>query len=187
MRKFLAIWYIYLGAALTLSAIHQPLLTHPQAHSRRVMSKADTSAFSSDSSPHDLQSVFDVALGEYEKKTESKLLTHPLATQLQSCDSPTAILSVFHDIIQQFDRRSSSDERLSNWLKPTVNVLFALSVTLGQDVSLLNRLFSYNPSSDIRPSGIFTYECNTFWYRNPSFGELYPQPLSVSCRDSDIY
>jgi hypothetical protein len=104
------------------------------------MSKIDTST--SSSSPHNLQSAFDVALEEYEKKTESKLLTHSLTTQLQSCDSPTAIFSVLHDLIQKLDRRRSSDERLSSWLKPTVNVLFALSATLGQGVSLLNHLFS---------------------------------------------
>jgi hypothetical protein len=104
------------------------------------MSQTDTGAFSP--SPYNFQSVFDAALEAYEKKTKSKLLTHPLVTQLQSCDSPTAILSVLHDLIQQFDRRRSSDERLSNWLKPTVNVLCALSVTLGQGVGLLTRLFS---------------------------------------------
>jgi len=36
----------------------------------------------------------DAALEAYEKKTESRLLTCPLATELQFCDSLTAILSV---------------------------------------------------------------------------------------------
>ena len=104
------------------------------------MTRTDTSAFPS--SPYTLQSVFDAALEAYEKKTKSKLLIHPLAAQIQSCDSATAIYSVLHNLIQKFDRRRSSDERFSNWLKPTVNVLFALSVALAQGVSRLNRLFS---------------------------------------------
>jgi hypothetical protein len=99
-----------------------------------------TSAFSSSS--NNLQSVFDAALEAYEKKTKTKLLAHPLAAQIQACDSPTAIYSALHSLIQQFDRRRSSDERLSNWLTPTVNVLCALSFTLGQGVGFLNRLFS---------------------------------------------
>jgi hypothetical protein len=125
----------------------QPPSSHPLSTSRRVMSVmsrslTDTSSFSSESSPYSLQSVFDVALEAYEKKTKSKLLTHPLAAQIQSCNSSSAVYSVLHDLIQKFDRRRSSDERLSNWLKPTVNVLCAISVTLAQGVSLLSRLFS---------------------------------------------
>ena len=92
---------------------------------------------SSSSSSSSFQSVLSAALEEYEKKTKTKLLTHPLAAQLQSCDSPAAILSVLQDIIQHFDRRRSSDERLSNWLGPTVNVLYAFSSTLGQGVGLV--------------------------------------------------
>jgi hypothetical protein len=76
-------------------------------------------------------------LEAYEKKTESELLTHPLAAQLESCDSPTAILSALQGLIQQFDRRRRSDQRLTNWLRPTVNVLYAFSSTLGQGVGLV--------------------------------------------------
>jgi hypothetical protein len=86
------------------------------------------------SSSSNFQSVFNAALDAYEKKTKSKLLTHPLAVQLQSCDSPTAILSVLQELVQQFDRRRSSDERLTNWLTPTVNVLYTFSSVLGQGV-----------------------------------------------------
>jgi hypothetical protein len=53
---------------------------------------------SSSSSSSNFQSVFNVALEAYEKTTKNKLLAHPLATQLQSCDSPTAILTVLRDI-----------------------------------------------------------------------------------------
>ena len=102
------------------------------------MSQTHPVASSSSSSSSNFQSVFDAALKAYEKKTKSKLLTHPLAAQLQSCDSPTAILSVLQDLIQQFDRRRSSDERLTNWLTPTVNVLYSFSSTLGQGAGLVS-------------------------------------------------
>ena len=96
------------------------------------------------SSSSNFQSVLNAALDAYEKKTKSKLLTHPLAVQLQSCDSPNAIVSVLQDVIQQFDQRRRSDERLTNWLNPTINVLYTLSSTLGQGVGLVspNRLSS---------------------------------------------
>jgi hypothetical protein len=98
----------------------------------RIMSQTHPIASSSSSS--NFQSVLDAALEAYEKKTKCKLLTHPLAAQLQSCDSPTAVLAVLQDLIQQFDRRRSSDQRLSNWLNPTINVLYAFSSTIGQGV-----------------------------------------------------
>ncbi|KAF8469399.1 hypothetical protein DFH94DRAFT_656891, partial [Russula ochroleuca] len=90
----------------------------------------------SSSSSSNFQSVFNVALDAYESKTESSLLTHPLAAELQSCDSPTAILSILQDLIQQFDRRRRSDQRLTSWLNPTINVLYAFSGTIGQGVGL---------------------------------------------------
>ena len=95
-------------------------------------------ALPSASSSSNFQSVFDAALEEYEKKTKTKLLDHPIAAQLQSCDSPTAILSVLQDLIQKFDRRRSSDEKLSSWLSPTVNVLYAFSSTIGQGVGFVS-------------------------------------------------
>jgi hypothetical protein len=135
---------------------HQPDGTRRQcslsmphlALSTRTMSQthhnASSSSSSSGSSSSNFQSVPSASLDAYEKKTKSKLLTHPLAARLQSCDSSTAILSILQDLIQQFDHRRRSDERLTNWLNPTVNVLYAFSSTLGQGLGLvsLNRLSS---------------------------------------------
>ena len=107
----------------------------PFAFSTRTMSQTLPTASSSSSN---FQSVLNDALEAYEKKTKCKLLTHPLAAQLQSCDSPTAVLSVLQGLIQQFDRRRSNDQRLSNWLNPTINVLCAFSSTIGQGVGLVS-------------------------------------------------
>ena len=74
----------------------------------------------------------------YDAKTKNKLLTHPLAAQLQSCDSPATVLSLLQGLVQQFDQGRSGDERSRSWLNPTVNVLFALSATLGEGVGLVN-------------------------------------------------
>jgi hypothetical protein len=93
---------------------------------------------SSSSSSSNFQSVLNAALDAYEKKTKRKLLIHPLAAQLQSCDSPAAILSALQNLIQQFDSRRRGDERLMNWLNPTINVLYAFSSTLSQGVGLVS-------------------------------------------------
>ncbi|KAH9999611.1 hypothetical protein BJV74DRAFT_794503 [Russula compacta] len=73
----------------------------------------------------------------HEKRTKKKLLTHPLIAQLQSCDSPDAILTVLQDTIQQFDQFRGNYQRLTSWLGPTVNVLYAFSATLSAAVSLV--------------------------------------------------
>jgi hypothetical protein len=114
-----------------LSAIHQLLL----ALSLQGMSQISANTSSSSSN---FLSVFNATLDTYEKKTKTKLLTHPLAAQLQSCDSPTAILSVLQDVIQQFDSHCRDDERLKNWLNPTINVLYTFSSTVGQGVGLVS-------------------------------------------------
>lgn len=92
----------------------------------------------STSSSSNFRSIFNAALERYENKTKNKLFAHPLASQFQSCDSPDAVLSLLQELVQQFDQGRGSYERLSNWLNPTVNVLFALSATLGEGVGLVD-------------------------------------------------
>jgi hypothetical protein len=89
-------------------------------------------------SSSNFQSLFNAALKEYEKKTKKDLLAHPLAAKLQSCYSITAILTTLQDQVEQFDQRRRGDERLTKWLNPTVNVLYAFSATLGEGVGLVN-------------------------------------------------
>ncbi|KAH9958725.1 hypothetical protein BC827DRAFT_548091 [Russula dissimulans] len=83
------------------------------------------------------QLLFNNALKAYEKRTKNDLLVHPLAAQLQACDSPATILSLLHQQAQELDKSRNSDERLSKWLDPTVNVLHALSAALGEGVGLV--------------------------------------------------
>ena len=84
-----------------------------------------------------IERIFDAALKSYEKKTKNNLKDHDLFKQLESCDSPAAILSKFQ--AAQFDdpSQTGSDDRLKRWLVPTLNVLYAFSDTLGEGVSLV--------------------------------------------------
>jgi hypothetical protein len=88
------------------------------------------------SSPN-FQLIINNALDKYKKRTKNDLLTHPLAAQLQSCNSPSTILAVLQQQVQGLDQSRSSDERWSRWLDPTVNVLYALSATVGAGVGLV--------------------------------------------------
>jgi hypothetical protein len=125
------------------------------------------------SSTSNFQSIFNASLQAYDNKTKNKLLDHPLATQLQSCHSPIAVLSVLQDLIQQFDQRRTSDDRLKTWLNPTVNVLYSFSATLSEGVGLVSTtsLSLYDLHPDHHLSGILTHENDICWYWCPSVGE----------------
>jgi hypothetical protein len=83
------------------------------------------------SSSSNFELIINNALDKYTKRTNNDLLAHPLAAQLQSCDSPRAILAVLQQQLQGPDQSRSSDERWSRWLDPTINVLYTLSSTVG--------------------------------------------------------
>ena len=78
------------------------------------------------------QPIFEKALQEYKKKTGKDLTAHPLAAEIKDCDSPEAILTVLEGKANELNQSRSSDERLTKWLNPTVNILSALSATLGE-------------------------------------------------------
>ena len=84
-------------------------------------------------SSSNFQLIINNALDAYKKRTKDDLLAHPLASQLQACDSPDAILAILQQQIQGIDQSRSGD-RWTKWLDPTVNVLFAFSSTLGAGV-----------------------------------------------------
>ena len=98
---------------------------------------SQTPATTAASSSSNFQAIFQAALKSYQKQTKKDLITHPLASQLQDCDSTNAILAILQDQVRQFDKSHSGDERLMKWLGPTVNVLNAFSATISGGVSLV--------------------------------------------------
>jgi len=83
------------------------------------------------------QVILDNALEGYKKKTGKDLASDPLLRRLEACDSPDAILAVLREQIPGFDESGRGQERLTNWLNPTVNVLYRFSETIGGVVSLV--------------------------------------------------
>ena len=89
------------------------------------------------SSSSNFQLIINNALDKYKKRTKNDLLAHLLASQIQTCNSPDAILAVLQQQVNELDQSRSSDERWSRWLDPTVNVLYALSSTIAAGVGLV--------------------------------------------------
>ena len=109
-----------------------------RANSSIPLNSAYMSRSNSTASSLNFQLIINNALKEYEKRTKQDLLSHPLASQLQACDSPTAILNVVHQQVQGPDQARRNDDRWIKWLDPTVNILYALCDTLGEGVGLVS-------------------------------------------------
>ena len=99
------------------------------------------------------QAIFHAAVESYQKQTKNDLNTHPLASQLKSCDSTSAVLAILQEQLREFDKSRSGDERLTKWLSPTVNVLTAFSATIAGGVGLV----SLDRSSSIHPLILHRY------------------------------
>ena len=97
-----------------------------------------SSVTSTSTSCPDFTTIFNAALESYRRKTKKDLASHPLLHRLQYCDSPEAILTVFREQVPAFNPSQNSDDEITKWVIPTVNVLNAYSGTLGQAVGLVN-------------------------------------------------
>ena len=99
-----------------------------------MMSHSQLAAASSSN----FQLIINNALDAYEKRTKKDLLVHPLASQLEACNSPAAILTVLQHQVQRLDQSRNSDDRWTKWLGPTVNILCTLSDTIREGVGLVS-------------------------------------------------
>ena len=93
---------------------------------------------SGQSGPSHLQVLFDAALSDYEKQTGVALAKHPLAEQLQNCDSVEFVTAVLRERTQAFSEFQGKD-KVSKPLEKAVSILYKLSATanLGQDIGLV--------------------------------------------------
>ena len=123
------------------------------------------------------QYIFDNAIEAYKKKTKKDLRSHPLLDKLQNCDSPDAVLSTLYEQIPGFDQSRGTDEKLTKWLNPTVNVLCTFSGVIGGGVGLASPTelrIKVVPDLilDLR-TGISTRRGGFHWNRRPSLSELF--------------
>ena len=93
---------------------------------------------STSASHSNFMSVFDAALESYKCRTKRDLASHPLLPKLEFCKSPDAILTVLRDQVLEFNESQNGNDRLTKWVNPTVNVLYAFSDTIGQGVGIVS-------------------------------------------------
>ena len=102
------------------------------------MSTVVPTAPSTSTSSSNFVSIFNAALETYKRKTKNDLASHPLLPSLQSCETPEDVLTVLREQVPAFSASQNSDDRLTKWVTPTVNVLHSFSETIGQGVGLVS-------------------------------------------------
>ena len=111
------------------------VINHPfnmsQPHASGSMEQKCQTILPTDSD--NFQGIFESALETYKEKTKQSLESHVLFTQLESCDSPTAILDLLRSQVHL-----NANDGLKKWLKPTIYVLHAFSDMIGTGVGLVN-------------------------------------------------
>ena len=75
-----------------------------------------------------LRTLFQLALEDYEIKTEISLLKHPLAQKLENCNSVESITTVLQDQARTFGEFQGRD-RITESIRSTVSFLEKLSAT----------------------------------------------------------
>ena len=121
-------------STLSLSFLHRELNSP-----FRIPHFFPTTNMSDPSGQSHLQVMFEAALRDYEKQTGIALAKHPLAEQLQNCDSVESVTAVLREQTQAFKEFRGNDKVLKP-LKMAVSVLHKLSATpnFGQDVGLVS-------------------------------------------------
>jgi hypothetical protein len=78
-------------------------------------------------------------LQDYAKKTGTKLDDHPLAKQLENCDSADAISSVLQEKARRFHEFRGEDGKIVISLKSAIHILYTLSTstTLGEGIGIV--------------------------------------------------
>ena len=91
-----------------------------------------------DSSSTRLQVIFEAALEGYERQTGMKLIDHPLARQLENCNSIQSITAVLEEQARAFSQFRGDDGKVMKSLKCSVHILHGLSSSaLGEGISLV--------------------------------------------------
>jgi hypothetical protein len=87
--------------------------------------------------PQPPESILVVALNEYKKNTGNDLLSHPIAIEIQRCDTIDGILAILQRQANTFEQSRDSNRGLMKWIGPSVHILYSFSAALGDGVSLV--------------------------------------------------
>jgi hypothetical protein len=119
-----------------------PALYHHHLPSTRRLLPADSSSLLDhitsifDMSQPSFRILFDAALQDYKDKTGNTLTNHPIAKQLEACESVDSITAIFQEQARSFREFEENGGRLMNALNSSVDVLCAPSISSALSVAI---------------------------------------------------
>ncbi|KAF8465160.1 hypothetical protein DFH94DRAFT_848720 [Russula ochroleuca] len=92
----------------------------------------------SQTSSSSFQELFSAALRDFEGQTGTRLVEHPFAKQLETCDSVDSITAILQEQAQIFRKFRGDDGKIMKSVKSSVDVLYTLSIStvLGEGIGL---------------------------------------------------
>ncbi len=69
--------------------------------------------------------------------TGNDLSDNWVAKEVQTCDSVEAILDIIQHQAEAFDKFRGANKKLMKWIGSSVHVLYTISATLGESVSMV--------------------------------------------------
>ena len=125
-----------LSIARHCTSAHLPLYPHLSTFH---LSLSLIFGMSQPSSSTSFQGLFNAALENYENETGTKLIEHPLAKKLETCDSAESITIVLQEQAQKFREFRGNDGKIMKFLKSSVDVLYPLftSPIIGKVIGLV--------------------------------------------------
>ena len=120
----------------TITSHHLSALISYKITSSFITHIPSTRNMSHPSSSSSFHSLFNAALQDYADQTGTKLDDHPVAKQLESCDSVDSISSVLQEHARRFTKSRGDDGRIMKCLKRAIHVLYTLSTStaLGEGI-----------------------------------------------------
>ena len=126
-----------------LSTLYPSSTCHvvPHTNSSSIYRTSSNPEMTHTSTSSPIQPLFNAALQDYANQTGIKLDEHPLAQQLENCDSVDSITSVLQEHARKFHEFRGEDGKIMKSLKCAVHVLYTLSTstTLGEGIGLVYR------------------------------------------------
>ena len=115
------LYHHHLPSTCRLLTIDRPsLLSHPSP----IFDMSQPSSLSST-----FRTLFDAALQDYKDKTGNTLTDHPIAEQLETCESVDSITAILQEQARRFREFRENDGKLMKALNSSVDVLCAPSIS----------------------------------------------------------
>jgi hypothetical protein len=100
------------------------------------------------SSSFTFQALFNAALQDYNDKTGNTLIDHPIAKQLETCESVDSITAVLQEQARSFREFRENDGKLMKALNSSVDVLCSPSISSALDEAI-GLVVRRNPFIDV--------------------------------------